>query len=129
MRFGMRLVVCFAEAGAVFGLTGCTGGCFEEADPVRTSPATNCLKVEVGAICGDAELEGTNTCAEALTLPPTSPGGEEQRFEAGSSVRYTMHSTSPGIQIIKGKNNTDWVISARVGEQAVAIIVTIHEID
>jgi len=128
-RFGMRLLVCSLGLGSVLGLTGCPGGCFEEADPVRTSPATSCLKVEVGTICGDAELEGTNTCAEALVLPPTEPGGEEQRFEAGGSVRYTLHRSSPGIRIFQGKNNTDWTISAKVGDQDVAIIVTIHEID
>ena len=128
MRFGMRLLVCLLGVGAVLGLTGCPGGCFTEADPVNVSPAINCLSFAADS-CNPDSLDGTNTCAEALTLPPTEEGGSELSFAPGAQVSYPLSRSSPGIRIIQGKHNTNWVISARVGEQNIAITVTIHEKD
>jgi hypothetical protein len=129
MRFGMTVLVPLLAMDMVGANTGCTGGCFEEADPVRVAPATSCLKLEVGTICGDAELEGPNDCTEALVLPPPSPDGEAVRVEPGASTRYTMSSKSPGIRISSGDDTTNWVISALLGEQPITITVPIHDID
>ena len=129
MCLGMTLLVPLLAMDMVGASTGCTGGCFSEADPVRVAPATSCLKLEVGPICGDAELEGTNDCTEALVLPPPSTGGEAVRVEPGASMRYTMDPESPGIRIISGDDTSNWVISALLGEQTITITVPIHEID
>lgn len=122
-KFGIALLLSLLSVGS----TGCTGGCFEEADPVRVSPAASCLHLDVGTICGAPELKGPNNCPDALVLPPTSAGGEPVRVEPGASALYTMSSSSPGIRIIKGNPNTDWVISAMLGDQNIAITVTIHD--
>jgi hypothetical protein len=129
MRFGMTLLVPLLTMDLVGATTGCTGGCFTEADPVQVAPATSCLKLEVGTICGDAELEGSNDCTEPLILPPPSPGGEVVRVEPGASTRYTMNAKSPGIRIISTSDTTNWVISALLGEQTITITVPIHDID
>jgi hypothetical protein len=129
MRFGVTLFVGLLAMDLVGANTGCTGGCFSEADPVQVAPATSCLKLEVGTICGDAELEGSNDCTEALILPPSSSGGEAVRVEPGALVRYTMDRKSPGIRIISSGDITNWVISASLGEQAITITVPVHDID
>ena len=130
MRFGMTWLVPLLAMGLVGANTGCVpGGCFTEADPVLVAPATSCLKLEVGTICGAPDMEGANDCTEPLVLPPTSPGGASVRVEPGASVRYIMDSKSPGIRIISGSDTTVWAISARLGEQAITIAVAVHDID
>src|SRR5688572_1201699 len=130
MRFGMALLVPLLAMDLVGANTGCVaGGCFSEADPVRVAPATSCLKLDVGTICGDAELKGSNECSEALVLPPPTPDGEAVRVEPGASTRYSMNPKSPGIRIISGDDTRNWVISALLGEQSITITVPIHDID
>jgi hypothetical protein len=130
MRFGMTLLVPLLVMDMVAANTGCVpGGCFSEADAVQVSPATSCLKLEVGTICGEPDMEGSNGCSETLFLPPQGPGGQAVRVEPGASTRYTMKRDSPGIRIISAGDNRNWVISALLGEQAITITVPIHEID
>lgn len=126
----MTLLVPLLVMDLVGANTGCApGGCFAEADAVRVAPATSCLKLEVGTICGYPELEGSNGCTEALILPPSSSSGEAVRVEAGASVFYGMDSKSPGIRIVSGDDTSNWVISALLGEQTITITVPIHDID
>ena len=130
MRFGVTLLAPLLAMNLAGANTGCSpGGCFAEADAVLVAPATSCLKLEVGTICGDAELEGSNDCTEALVLPPSSPDGEPVRVEPGATMLYAMHPKSPGIRLISGSETTVWVISALLGDQTITIAVPVHDID
>ena len=125
-------VAVIALSSTAWLTTGCEGGCFSQADRVVVQPANDCLQLFVGnpdsgTICGSPELQGTNTCDEALILPPAAPGDTEHGVAAGAPVFYTMNADSPGIRLMHRDDDTQWIIDARLGNQPIAIAVGIHE--
>ena len=128
-RYPTVLLIVVAGSGS----GGCTGGCFETADPVIVEPQTECLTLHEGSvpnskICGSPELGGQNGCSEPLTLPPSGSGaGEPVVIEPGASMFYEL-SSRPGVTIIKrGSDRKLYVIDAMLGTQAITITMPVRE--
>ena len=136
MRLRACLVLVFmAAASATYG--GCAGGCFSEADPVQTNPRTPCLKLHTGqnsdgdsTICGALPLQGTNECADALTLPPYLEGGTPTVVSPGTALPYYRMegAVPPGITVVRRDDDaSDWIIRATLGAAEVVIVIPVHE--
>lgn len=130
LRLAVSLVAL--STGALISSACVPGGCFSEAGPVVVQPKTECLKLwvgnpEDGTICGSPDLEGTNGCSDVLVLPPAVTGDTTNRVAPGGSVRYAMNRDAAGVRVTDHGDDSQWLIDAMLGEQQLAIAVSIRE--
>jgi hypothetical protein len=127
------VVVAVASNMAV---TGCTGGCYDEADAVRSDPNTECLTLYGGqsptdpTVCAVPELGGVNGCSEPLTLPARVTGGEPLVVQPGAKIAYPLpdQSVPPAITVVDRSGGArDYVIVAALGDQSVTLTIPVHE--
>jgi hypothetical protein len=127
---GVTVLAC---GGVVSGCV--TGGCYSKADKVQTNPQTDCLDIYAGqsandpTVCGDPQLNGTNNCADTLTLPPERAGGDPVVVAAGAKIFYGLGgSVPPGITASNpSKGVESYAIVATLGTTPVTITVVTRE--